>query len=99
MSVLLLAAGIWLVHEFFHELPTHRTSYDASTGARIEHPLTTTPERLAAWKPSIKRPGGLLIFGILALVLALGGGRMVSPLLWRRGPASHADPVPRRVHR
>ena len=99
ISVLLLAAGIWLVHEFFHELPTRSTTYDALTSARTERPLVTTQERLAAWKPSIKRPGGLLLSGMLALVLALGGGRMISPWLWRRGPASHAEPTPRRVHR
>ena len=84
IAIALVVAAIVLVKEWADELPTQVRGRDASIGSEVNLPLEAFPERVAAWKPGFDRPTMLLAAGILAILLTLFG-RLVSPLLWKRG--------------
>ena len=91
IAIGLVVAGIVLVKEWADELPTHVRTRDVSSRAEVNVPLESFPERVAAWKPGLDRPTMLLGLGILAILLTLLG-RLVSPLLWRRGDGEARGP-------
>jgi hypothetical protein len=85
----LLGGGIWLLATWYDGLP--RVTPMAQTdpdGPRPARPLSFG-ERVAQWQPDLSWETAALGGGLLLVLVASGGGLLVSRLRWRSGP-----PVP-----
>jgi pimeloyl-ACP methyl ester carboxylesterase len=85
----LLGGGIWLLATWYDGLP--RVTPTAQTdpdGPRPARPLSFG-ERVAQWQPALSWETAALGGGLLLVLVASGGGLLVSRLRWRSGP-----PVP-----
>ena len=86
----LLGGGIWLLATWYDGLP--RVTPVVQTAPDGTHPPARTlsfGERVAQWHPDLSWETAALGGGLLLVLVASGGGLLVSPLRWQSGP-----PVP-----
>jgi len=86
----LLGGGVWLLATWYDGLP--RVTPVVQTAPDGTPPPARTlsfGERVAQWHPALSWETAALGGGLLLVLVASGGGLLVSPLRWRSGP-----PVP-----
>ena len=86
----LVGGGIWLLATWYDALPRPTPVLQTATdGTRNPAPPPSVRERVTRWRPSFTWETAALGGGLLLVLVASGGGLLVSPLRWRSGP-----PVP-----
>jgi pimeloyl-ACP methyl ester carboxylesterase len=92
LALLLLGGGIWLLSTWYDALPrpTPLVQTDPEGPRPPASPLSFR-ERVARWHPGLTWETAALVGGILLVLVASGGGRLVYPLRWR---ASGHEPGP-----
>ena len=93
LALLLLGGGIWLLSTpWYDALPRPTPLVQTDLQTRIPWPLPLSfRERVTRWHPGLTWETAALVSGILLVLVASGGGRLVYPLRWR---ASGHEPGP-----
>src|SRR6185295_17704209 len=89
LAVTLIGAGIWLVWSWYDQLPdsTPLVTDRAPAGTETSERHTRRPtrgERVLAWRPAFDQATLMLAVGV-GLGLWSLTGRILNPLLWRKG--------------
>ena len=90
LALALLGGGIWLLYEWYDALP--RPVFPVQEDAGLPRAPASRPsfqDRVTHWRPDLSWETAALGGGLLLVLVASGGGLLVSRLRWRAG-----TPVP-----